>query len=324
MLSCSRYQSHSAIKTCRCHIGSLAADNTYWMTALRIEAIMTQWTLTNGGWKSPEGYYYRIYPFTISPETAKSWLHGESGQKQNKNFRGPVESAIARYARDMESGRWRFNGETIVFDEQGFVRDGQQRLEACIRSGKSFDAIVVEGIKPDVDLTQDGGVRRSFAQYLRRDNYENTVLLSSALTWVWRIKVGHEMGRVSPTREELSAIFKENPSIVRSAHILAGHRMPIGFLSSGIAAIHCIASKRSEQDADRFIELIRTGVGLCENDPILLLRQRLSLRRKEKLPREEIMALIIIAWNKWIAGEPVRQLKWASIGPMAQPFPKII
>lgn len=48
---------------------------------------------------------------TVTPEMAEEWL------SKNINNRAPSKKVIDTYSRDMASGRWEFNGDSIRFSE---------------------------------------------------------------------------------------------------------------------------------------------------------------------------------------------------------------
>lgn len=62
---------------------------------------------------------------------AETWL---SRNSNNRNLRGQV---IASYARDMKSGAWVLNGETVKIASNGQLLDGQHRLNAVVESGQT-------------------------------------------------------------------------------------------------------------------------------------------------------------------------------------------
>ena len=61
-------------------------------------------------------------------------------------------SVIKSYAEDMKAGLWQLNGEPIVFDEDGFLKDGQHRLAAILMSGVTIRTVVIRGVGTDVDI----------------------------------------------------------------------------------------------------------------------------------------------------------------------------
>ena len=90
----------------------------------------------------------------ITPKIAKDYLKWNT-----KNPRG-TNSLRRSYAKqladDMTAGKWQQNAATIVFDEDGFLKDGQHRLAAVILSGKTIEFVVVRGVGRDVDIWNNG------------------------------------------------------------------------------------------------------------------------------------------------------------------------
>src|SRR5439155_18773761 len=66
---------------------------------------------------------------TITPELAKEWL--DRGGTNRKVTRRRVEAMTAAIQR----GEWQLTGEAIKLDDEGRVRDGQNRLQAIARAG---------------------------------------------------------------------------------------------------------------------------------------------------------------------------------------------
>ena len=76
------------------------------------------------------------YVVDVTPELATSWL------KRNYFNRKMNEEMVERYYRDMIAGRWVLTHQGIAFDRNGLLVDGQKRLEAIRRSGKTIRMLV--------------------------------------------------------------------------------------------------------------------------------------------------------------------------------------
>ena len=64
----------------------------------------------------------------ITPELAKEWLKTSIG---NRNLKKDVLQGLLA---EIADGKWEFNGETIVFDENNTLLDGHHRLTAVVKS----------------------------------------------------------------------------------------------------------------------------------------------------------------------------------------------
>ena len=73
-----------------------------------------------------------------------------------------IQSVIERYARDMVAGYWGEGGAPFEWDIYGRCRNGQQRLNACVRSGVTLkNMLIVLDAKPDAILNIDQDKSRS-------------------------------------------------------------------------------------------------------------------------------------------------------------------
>jgi hypothetical protein len=67
---------------------------------------------------------------TITPKQAQVIL------AHNDRNRSLASSRVTVYSGAMLAGEWRMNGETIKFNGDGTLLDGQHRLAAVVRSGQ--------------------------------------------------------------------------------------------------------------------------------------------------------------------------------------------
>ena len=102
---------------------------------------------------------------SISPEVARVYL------ESNRINRPLRPTAIQSYAEDMKNGDWLLNGETICFDENGKLVDGQHRLLAVIQSGCVVDINVSRGVKEENAVLYDRGSGRDARDTLSMKGY---------------------------------------------------------------------------------------------------------------------------------------------------------
>lgn len=99
----------------------------------------------------------------ILKESEKAFSESEGGFKQ----RNRRKDTVTAYAEDMAAGRWKENGETIKFDSEGRLIDGQHRLAAVVRANTPIQFFVVRGLDNSVMDTIDYGVKRSIENALQ-------------------------------------------------------------------------------------------------------------------------------------------------------------
>ena len=104
----------------------------------------------------------------VSPELAKTWL--------GNNFRNrPIsDDVVAAYARDMINGVWVATHQGVAFNDQDALIDGQHRLHAIVKCGRTVRMMVTFGLPAQIkgrEMTTmdaiDRGRTRSVADQLK-------------------------------------------------------------------------------------------------------------------------------------------------------------
>lgn len=116
----------------------------------------------------------------IDPSTAEKVL-----QERNQGNRPPKPNKVQQFAADMAQARWGLTGDTIKFGTDGRLLDGQNRLSASIRSGKSFKSHVVFGIDPSLFGRMDVGKPRNAADVLHIAGFKYASTLAAAIRWAY-------------------------------------------------------------------------------------------------------------------------------------------
>jgi len=253
----------------------------------------------------------------ITPEKADEIL------SKNKLNRSISASVVNKYARDMISGRWLLNGQTIKISKDGKLLDGQHRLEASKKAKKGFPAIIVEGLSEETFSSLDIGHRRSVSDILRERGENNTIVLASALRWLWMVRNNVVLAaNSSPTNGELLALLEECPQIRKSLK----HVIHIGkIMGAGIAtALHYTFKEKDHDKADEFFSRLIDGVHLSESSPIYHLRERLIRTRSShrvRLAEAERVALAIKSWNAFREDRSIQLLAWRNRGATREALP---
>lgn len=104
----------------------------------------------------------------LSPEYSAQVINTLNGT----NYRKLSPEVVTKYASAMESGNFPFTGDTIKFDWNGNLMDGQHRLSAIAKVGIPQKMIVVRGLDPKIAVYLDGGRKRSI-QDAAKHNYKD-------------------------------------------------------------------------------------------------------------------------------------------------------
>jgi hypothetical protein len=116
----------------------------------------------------------------IDPKTAELVL-----AERNKGNRPPKPNKVQQFAADMGRNRWGVTGDTIKFGTDGRLLDGQNRLSASVRSGKTFRTHVVFGIDPALFGRMDIGKPRNPADVLHIAGFKYASTLAAAIRWAY-------------------------------------------------------------------------------------------------------------------------------------------
>lgn len=282
---------------------------------------------------------------TITPAMAKSYL-------ETMIVNRPVsDSKMVDYSLAMRDGRWSHNGETVKFDADGHLFDGQHRMLASIQSGKPFTSVVVRGVADENAFsTVDCGKVRTSSDVFSIDGWANASVVPGAATIVYGLTHKNGMGWSGPTekyaRKKLGDKFEQpmkhssrrnslmSPSelcsyansfradLTESVRFAVSSKAKKFLPAATIAGLHYVFSRKDPVAAEHFFHQIGTGEGLLKGDPVYALREKLisCLGSSSKLPRWTILGYTIKAWNKRRAGGRLTQLKIAE----NEEFPTII
>lgn len=292
---------------------------------------MKSMTQENAGMWMVDGRGISVDLVTVTPEVAARWL-----EERNVRNRKPSQQRIARYKRLMEQGQWVFNGATVVFDADGRLADGQNRLHAIVASGVPQSVLVVSGVEPFIaqDTTDQGG-KRTLGNQLDMRGEQNATNLATAIRVVYAIETAGELDSTNRTAAvatipELIATLDRNPRLRESMPVGGRVNKAVGYSHGLGAAMHYLLSQIDPDDAEVFFARLVDGVGLEDGDPILLLRNRLIAERDvatgarhKGMNQNFVAALTIKAWKAWRRGDRLNNLRWRRGGAQPEAFPRL-
>lgn len=257
----------------------------------------------------PWSHGLEVKVVTISPALAKDWLTLNEGNRPPKN------PGIAQFARDMTSGAWALTGEAIIFDSAGALRNGQNRLMACIESGASFVCLVVWGVRPDAFQFMDRGNKRTIGDVLHIKGEDNASALAAACGFVWRLEQGRHPAAASGghgsgiTVNEALDVLERHPDLRDSVTWRPGASV-IGLVPTVAIFLHWWFAQLERGFADVFFDGLIRNIGLDTGNPILTLQKSLRPnQRGEKLRSSLAMNYTVKAWNVWGAGKSAGYFK---------------
>lgn len=251
---------------------------------------------------------------TLTPTLAELLLERNEGRGSDDHNRPISATMLDRIKRDIEGGRWEFNGEAIVVSKDGKLNDGQHRCKAVVETGRSIRTVLVVGPERKSRMTLDTGLGRAVGHFLRMHGYADANNLAAVAGLLWRVK---EKGRVTrdpndaPTKAEVLMTVEHFKDLPES--LLAVERKGFALVSSKslLAFIHySIWKKAGLHIANEFVGALIDGVSLARTSPILYARNRLMEMRSAGVGAAgkdvgNRVELIFRAYNMWRRKESV-------------------
>ena len=248
----------------------------------------------------------------ITPDVA-AWIL----EKYNNGNRPPKPHNIARYADDMEDAEWQVTGDNLKFSDAGRLRDGQNRLRACVRSGAAFTTHVVFGIADASFDRMDRGKNRDGLDVLAIAGYQNSGILAGAVKHVHNLLSSNPASRegVQP-HEALRLVRDEYPTLPDFIPAAREIRSVTGQPMAAVTALLYVFAQKNPAKAEAFAEAWGSGKHVGRYAVLAVLQKAITQRASVthgRLHETERFAFIITAWNLHLDGHKgrVSQFVWS-------------
>lgn len=246
----------------------------------------------------------------IGPKEAESYMLRNT---DNRPFR---ESRARDLMRIINAGLYMFNGEPMIFADDGSMMTGQHTCSAVIETGKTIRKMVVRGVPRSAFPTIDQAAKRNGGDILS-NRVESSRSVAAALQVVERYFTSRMCSNGSFSPQEIERLFDKYPGIIKSVRKVGTPKL---CSPSTLAGLHYLFSQKDEAKADEFVSALLTGKNVGDG-AIYTLREKLLANSlaKKKLPGPTIAAFIVKAWNHYSNGTVCGLLKWLD----SEPFPTI-
>lgn len=243
---------------------------------------------------------FRAETTIITPQIATEFL------KRNTINRKLSNATINDYAKDMQCGKWDFNGESIKISIDGILLDGQHRLWAVIVANTNVKMLVVYGVSEigniDVGMKRNSTANMKFTYNI--DDYDSYKAAD--------VKLIHDMlyGRVKASIHEEKQIYDYFKSEIEQVHSLKNITASAARIRVALEMAMKLYNIQYYQ-IERFLTVFNTGFtnGDHENKAIAC---RIVMGRKEyahaRTDREKVAKLLIINIHDFALGRTGRQI----------------
>lgn len=241
---------------------------------------------------------------TITPEDARKYLG-------NMVHNRPVSQAnVKTYCEDILGGKWGLNGQGIIFDLKGRLLDGQHRMLAIIKAGKSIQMLAVYGVSDEMFSRMDIGNKRTVADVL---DVRNRVPVAAAAKYIFReMKGGGIWWNTNIRFRPINGldVLKIHPGIEESVSVATGLSGAKKIISvSPLGYCHYRAGLENKAKRDEFFQAFNTGANLGVLSPILALRNACAPVVGSRHTDQYLISLFIVAWNRYLHGGSCKFLR---------------
>lgn len=249
----------------------------------------------------------------------------------NKGNRQFYKLTFNRYVNEMNENRWLYNGDSIRFDKQGNLINGQHTLAAIVESNKPQNLNIQAGLSKDAFATIDIGKIRTAGDVLGIAGFYRANTLAAAIkTEIYFRKsnsIATNIGSQRVTNTEIEQ-WSRNGNVklmVNAVEYGVGQLRTRGkfFAASTWSFLYYVLSKIDRADAVEFLTRLANGTNIAptgRHKAIFMLRDRMASFAEMKQHSKALAAggsrVLMIkiaytfrAWNAWRKNENIDRLK---------------
>jgi hypothetical protein len=261
----------------------------------------------------------------VTPAIARGWL------ARNTHNRKVKLAAVVQYTEAMKSGVWLLNGDTIRFDRDGVLLDGQNKLQAVVNSGRAQTFYVVTGLDRESQQTMDQGVPRTAADDLRLRGIKNWTVTASGVVLALRAEKGDLASqRLRLRTPEVIGWLDSHPEYQQHADHAATYWKRYDMRPAVLAytswVLHGVDPETAEEFFRRWREADTGGTATALGAVVEKFKVAKSSGQKGRLDAYTQIMFLMRAWNAWIRGERIERFQTTKDGkrlpipdPIARP-----
>lgn len=267
---------------------------------------------------------------TITPQMADKYLAMSPENRVTKT----TTRVANTYAEAMKRGEWRLNGECIVFDKEGRPLDGHHRLIAVTIAGIPVTFSVCRGVDREAFTTYNCGLRTNLAQILGMKQVKNSNLIMGMIgininlcnTGRIRANNGMSSGSTRTVTSDYNVYIADQKSYDDTAE-LANRLNAYGKVlkTTWIGGVYYFLTHKGGYTPlevlpffEALCHLETSGVTPCDTLRNFIIRHRMS---NMKIEDGFLAALLIKAWNAYITGRTMKQIRF---NQEIEDYPKFI
>jgi hypothetical protein len=256
----------------------------------------------------------------VNPKLAQTWLDSVNTRNRSINPR-----RVDEHARAMVAGTWVISNDAITFDNEGQLINGQHRLSAIVKSKTSQVFVVIEGAEPEDQNIMDAGMPRRAGQQLHIAGWKNGSTVAAIARVLLRWNTGSMLTGYRPTIQEIALFAAAWPTrlevatehamrVCRRVELTRSLVGALAFTGYGLAAAE--PERLTVDTVAEFFSLLETGANMPADHPVMVLRDRATRYRRERIKQSESAQLydLVRTWNAYRKGERLLKLQLPANG----------
>jgi hypothetical protein len=207
----------------------------------------------------------------VTPNMAERWL------KSNFNNRPVKEDVVTAYARDMANDVWQPTHQGIAFNDRDELIDGQHRLRAIIKCGKTIRMMVTFGLASKINGKEmttmdcvDRGCARSVGDQLKiQHGIKAASHIAGVCSAIAHLCMGERLRRLSVQQTlEIYRAFQTGVD-----YVVANRSKESGLKSAAVLAAFAFVFGVDEKQAKHRLAVLNTGEEIQRHPQIAALRE---------------------------------------------------
>ena len=225
---------------------------------------------------------------------------------------------VKQYRNDMLAGRWQFAGESVQFDEEGHLLNGQHRLKALASlegTAVRLQFLVVRGLPAESQMVMDQVRARQAGQQLQMREVRDANTVAAGVRLWLAYDTGLMFRDAKLAQETITTAYIEewvlgHLDIVEALYqFLRDIKATDAPGSVAYAAALTFWQRNPAATAEFFRTFAKGAAG--ESSPITVLDKRLQRHRREglKISNRDVLGLYVQAWNAWRRGQSLTKFQ---------------
>ena len=252
----------------------------------------------------------------VTPEIAKELI--ERTEANGYTNRKPKQKVVDNYARDMASGRWvESNPQPICISPEGNVNDGNHRLRAIIKSGKSITMLIARNVPDEAVPTIDIGSQRSVANALQFNGFNAPKEVASVVKYrmtlnLRSVQASHSLNRMGISKPEMfkealqnSEDYKDATEYAKTVNTESGKALKVSEVGGLYLYLHKDLGWPEDYVKEFFNNLINAPRGGSVFNPYKVSMRELTDTSGQRREADR-MRSYIKAWNAMVKGNSKR------------------